>query len=99
MSWTSRTSQAVPDNLVDLGKFGQPLLSFSMLLIYLYLMIYIFYEANTKIDDKDEDFVNCTCFEKDKSFYKGLFGIFTVFWGAGVFAWTIFGLIDLCAFW
>ena len=99
MGLTSKTSQAVPDNVVDLGKLGQPLLSFSMLLIYVYLMIYMFYEAYTEIDDKDEDFVNCTCLEKDKSFYIALVIIFTVLWEAGVIVWTTLGFIDLCAFW
>ena len=99
MGWNSKTSQAVPDNVVDLEKLGQPLLSFSVLLIYVYLIFYIFYEAYTEIDDKDEDFVNCTCLERDKSFYNAIFTIFTVIWGAGVIVWTIFGFIDLVVFW
>ena len=95
----SKTSQAVPDNVVYLQKIGQPLLSFSMVLIYVYLMIYIFYEAYTKIiDDKDEDFVNCTCLGKDKTFYHSLFAIFSIFWFIAVIVWSIVGFIDLYAF-
>lgn len=40
----------LPDNITQIGKIGQPLLATSMMLIYLYLLIYVSYEAYTEID-------------------------------------------------
>ena len=91
--------QKVPYNIFYTEKIGQPLLCFSMFLIYVYLMFYVFYEGFTEIDNKDEDFVNCICLGKDKAFYIALFVIFSVIWITAVVTWNIFGFIDLCSFW
>ena len=89
----------LPDNITQIGKIGQPLLATSMMLIYLYLLIYVFYEAYTEIDHKDEDFIGCTCHSEDERFYKALFGVFTTFWIIAVLAWSTVGCIDLYQFW
>ena len=89
----------LPDNITQIGKIGQPLLATSMLLIYLYLMVYVFYEAYTEIDHKDEDFINCTCRSEDEQFYKALFAVYTTVWIIAVLGWSIVGCTDLYQFW
>ena len=56
-----------------------PLFSVAFILLYLYLTIYNIYQISG-IDNKDEDFIDCTCKNQDRDFYKGLFGAFTTVW-------------------
>ena len=65
-----------------------PLYSIAFILIYLYLTIYNIYQISG-IDDKDEDFINCSCKDKDKNFYDCLFGAFTAVWIIIVLVWKI----------
>ena len=71
-----------------------PLFSVAFILVYLYLFIYNIYQIS-EIDNKDEDFINCSCKDIDKHFYKGLFGTFTALWIIIVLGWKIgIGCVD-----
>ena len=89
----------VADNIVELGKVNQPLLSISVILIYLYLMVYVFYEAYNEIDRADEDFINCSCHGKDMRFYRAIFYLFSSFWLIAVLIWTVLGCLNLIYVW
>ena len=72
----------------------RPLFSVAFIFLYIYLMIYNLHQIYG-IDSKDEDFVECTCKDRDKMFYKGLFGTFTAVWIFSVLVWKIgFGFAD-----
>ena len=86
---------------VDIRKVKEPLLSYSVLLLFVYMLLIGMYHGTTNNNAKDEDFIGCTCRHKDKAFYTVFFTLFTIFWGIGVFAWFVVRffsfLIDLCS--
>ena len=93
-----KSRKLLPDHNIELDKIRQPLLSFSVALIYLFLMVYVFYDGYTGIDHK-EDFVNCTCHGQDRKFYIALFVVFSAIWSFAVLGWSILVCIDLYRFW
>ena len=72
---------------VHIGQVGEPLSSFSVVVLFLYMLVFTFFRAFTDNNDKDEDFIGCTCRDSDKSFYTTIFILFTVIWGLIVIFW------------
>ena len=83
---------------VSLDSFSGPLFPAAFILLYLYLTIYNIYQVFSPggANDKDEDFVNCTCEDGHKKFYRGLFWGFTSIWIILVLLWKLICLADCC---
>ena len=81
---------------VSFDSISGPLFPTAFILLYLYLTIYIIHQVTSPggANDKDEDFINCTCKDGDKRFYRGLFWIFTSIWIILVLGWKIICLAD-----
>ena len=81
---------------VSLDSISGPLFPAAFILLYLYLTIYTIHQVTSPggANDKDEDFINCTCKDGDKRFYRGLFWIFTSIWIILVLGWKIICLAD-----
>ena len=88
-------SASSPKVIDSISNLSGPLYPAAFILLYLYLIIYNLYQA-FGVNDKDEDFIDCTCRDSDKRLYRGIFGAFTIFWIILVLGWQIFRLVDLC---
>lgn len=72
-----------------------PLYPAAFILLYLYLTIYNIHQT-ANVNEKDEDFIDCTCRTSDKKFYGSLFWGFTITWMILVLIWQLIRLVDGC---
>ena len=78
----------------EIGDIREPLSSFSVVVIYLFMLIFTMFRAFTDNNDKDEDFVDCTCQDNDHAFYTAIISLFSVIWGIIVVVWFIIRFIS-----
>ena len=79
---------------VDIGQVREPLSSFAVVVIYLFMLVFTMFRAFTDNNDKDEDFINCTCRDSDRSFYTAIVVLFSVIWGVIVIVWYVVRIIS-----
>ena len=72
---------------VDIGEIREPLSSFAVVVIYAFMLMFTMFRAFTDNNDKDEDFIDCSCPDVDHSFYTAIIVIFSVIWGLIVIIW------------
>lgn len=79
---------------VDIGQVREPLSSVAVLVIYLFMLIFTMFRAFTDNNDKDEDFIDCTCRDMDHQFYLAIIILFSIIWGVIVIAWFTIRIIS-----
>ena len=79
---------------VDIGEVREPLSSFAVIVIYLYMLVFTMFRAFTDNNDKDEDFIDCTCRDSDHAFYTAIIVLFSVIWGIIVIGWYVIRIIS-----
>lgn len=71
-------------------RLPRPLLPFSIIIVYIYLMLLIFFEGYSDNNSKMELAMNCSCIHKDRDYIRGIFWGFTGVWWLAVILTVIF---------
>ena len=90
---TLHGEEKAEDYLKNLQQIKDPLLSYAIVIIIIYELIYASTEAFTNMEAKDEDFVNCSCILPYRIVTKVLFGLFSLLWITVVFYFYLYPFI------